>query len=356
MTDVLVIQDLHLKERTWVNRYSVAGDSFYALSQVRDYAQENNIKHIVLLGDIFDCRHPDSAAINAFSDFCKSLHTDDVSIYCIQGNHDYWEDVPLFAAFGCIDLSGTTVDIGGHSFYGIDYTKNRESLLEALANVPEVDYLCLHEAFRHLLPFESAWKLEIADIPDYVHNVLSGHIHTQDMTDEGGVKVYSAGSTYPTDWDGVGKPHGMLHIKDVPEFVQLDTRLYIKHVMDSDDSRDAIKLDLEEKNKETLKDKPVLSPVVLIDRVDELVPLEQDKYPGLLLLDAPRKRASIVDTSAFSYNPEEGITLRSGLPQVLDKEKQPDEYSLIDSLLEADSPRDFLNKWLSEEGVVTQEK
>lgn len=89
MEEFIVIGDLHIdKPKPYPNYVQVAID---ALCSILDYAKENGVRHIILLGDLFDTPYPSDKSKVAL---LKSLEDQDLEFHIILGNHD-WSSTEL---------------------------------------------------------------------------------------------------------------------------------------------------------------------------------------------------------------------------------------------------------------------
>lgn len=83
---ILHISDLHLGKK--INGYSLLEDQRYFLDKTIDYMNNNEIKHLIIAGDIYDVSSPAGEAINTFSEFLNSLKKNNIKAFIIAGNHD----------------------------------------------------------------------------------------------------------------------------------------------------------------------------------------------------------------------------------------------------------------------------
>lgn len=82
----LHLADLHIG-RT-VNSYSMVEDQRYALDEIVKLVKRENIKYVVIAGDIYQNTMPSAEAVNLLDDFITRLKDLDATILMISGNHD----------------------------------------------------------------------------------------------------------------------------------------------------------------------------------------------------------------------------------------------------------------------------
>lgn len=84
---ILHLSDLHIGRG--INQVSLIDDQKYVLDQIVNLVKEENIKYVLIAGDLFDKPIPSIEATKVLNDFFYKL-IDEVhaSVYCINGNHD----------------------------------------------------------------------------------------------------------------------------------------------------------------------------------------------------------------------------------------------------------------------------
>ena len=83
---LLHLGDLHLGKS--LNDFDLIEDQRYILDQILDIIQEQNVKGVLLAGDIYDKSVPSEAATNLLDYFLRRLVDLQVAVYMISGNHD----------------------------------------------------------------------------------------------------------------------------------------------------------------------------------------------------------------------------------------------------------------------------
>ena len=80
------LSDLHLGKS--INNYSMLEEQKYILGQISKIIERENIKVLLIAGDIYDKSVPPTEAINFFDEFLVNLSQKGTQIFIIGGNHD----------------------------------------------------------------------------------------------------------------------------------------------------------------------------------------------------------------------------------------------------------------------------
>ena len=80
------ISDLHLGRE--LNGYSLIEDQKWVLMDIIKKIYDNNIKYLLISGDVFDKYNPSNEAMDLFENFISNLSDNNVNILIISGNHD----------------------------------------------------------------------------------------------------------------------------------------------------------------------------------------------------------------------------------------------------------------------------
>ncbi len=78
--------DLHLGKS--LGEFDLISDQEYLLTQILKTAEEQQIKYIVIAGDIYDRAIPSEAAVRLFDNFIRDLKARNMEAFIITGNHD----------------------------------------------------------------------------------------------------------------------------------------------------------------------------------------------------------------------------------------------------------------------------
>jgi DNA repair exonuclease SbcCD nuclease subunit len=344
--------DLHLKPASSYRKTLLAGDSFYALRQIQEYAIENKVTHIILGGDVCDSNQPPGEVTNFLTEFVAIMNHHKITVLYTEGNHDkvnrnpylpkqFYSEHRLLSGNGATPLD--CVEIDGLVIRGIDYCKG-DKLIEALNNLDECDVVCIHAGFRHLLSFDDAYDLTKEDIPDTVKQaVLVGHIHVANssQTDKG-VWIHSSGSTYPWRIDEAQRKHGFLHFFDTmanPKYVELDCRKYY----DIDEESDILM---------TMSEEHALPPVLRYYR-DDIPGLDHSEYGNAVKL-IPMSRDTEAEAILDAHE-ENAADLMDALAIGVPKEEYPELYTFLKALLDSQDPKSYVESYVHERGVTLKQ-
>lgn len=350
---IMLCADLHLSPRAWTNRWSIEGDAFNALAQIQEYALKAPLcSGVIFGGDTTDSNTPDAATLHHLSVFMRRMKEEGIPVYYITGQHDRGAyGYSVLETYGGVLLDEESVVLEGRTYHGLSYRAGAD-LLEDIASVPICDFLVMHAAFKHLLGFKGAWQVEASDIPEHVSNVFTGDIHVKDVSEFGGLTVYSPGSTYACNSGEIKQEHGFYVVGEKRvEHVLLDTREFTTLDI-KETGREGLMALLTEIN--TGASKKALSPVVFIKIPGDLE-ASFDKYDKIVIvrLDAS---LNLVDVSDLKIDAVEHLDLRASLPAVVDRLKEGELYTFLEGLFSAGDRGEFLSSWLKEAGVRMVEK
>lgn len=80
------ISDLHIGRE--LNGYSLIEDQKWVLMDITKKIHENNVKYLLISGDVFDKYNPSNEAMELFENFISDLSNIGVNTLIISGNHD----------------------------------------------------------------------------------------------------------------------------------------------------------------------------------------------------------------------------------------------------------------------------
>ncbi|MDY0345784.1 MAG: exonuclease SbcCD subunit D [Bacilli bacterium] len=83
---ILHLADLHLGKR--ICGYSLIDDQRFFLNQTLRFLDENNIKCLIIAGDIYDLSIPSAEATTILDEFLSALADKGIQVLMIPGNHD----------------------------------------------------------------------------------------------------------------------------------------------------------------------------------------------------------------------------------------------------------------------------
>ena len=95
---LLHLADLHLGKN--IGNYSLIDDQRYALNQILDIIDRENVDVIMIAGDIFDTQISSVEALALYSDFIEEIiFNKKKSVLAISGNHDSYKRLDINTKF-----------------------------------------------------------------------------------------------------------------------------------------------------------------------------------------------------------------------------------------------------------------
>ena len=108
---ILHLADLHLGKN--VSGLSMIDSQRHVLNQAIELCKKENIKHIIISGDVYDRSIPPEDAVNVLNNFLSVAVLDEkIQVYMISGNHDSKERLSCFN--GILEKQGLFIDTGIH--------------------------------------------------------------------------------------------------------------------------------------------------------------------------------------------------------------------------------------------------
>lgn len=213
---VIVTGDLHLKRVIWNTMPTLAGDTYVAFSQIVNDAislkkEGHNVK-VVIAGDIFDSKRPNSEAVAFFDLMVGNLLGEAIPCYCVDGNHDkvdsyggdktahptYIKHLETITAVepswaGVSNINEQVIELlPGIKAYGLNY-QTSAVFQQKVANIPaDVQVLIAHQMWDWSMPVEGRHNAKASWVPEYVKTVLCGDDHTpKEHTENGTTFIYT---------------------------------------------------------------------------------------------------------------------------------------------------------------------
>lgn len=317
------------------------GDAYFGLKQIVDFCIEKEAEALLLGGDVFNTKHPDSLSVKVFQRELNRL-IPGCRVIANQGQHDKssppWTTLCDRVEHHTDKLVNITVDGQQYELYVLDnsssdWVKNRLEDLELLCGC---DIIMLHQALRQVISYEGAWNLDVEWIPKNVKLVLLGDLHVEAAVG----KCYYSGSTHIRAMDenpdksfiSVHSQDGALVVKRHP----LETRMTCASTILTEADLEAVIQSLE-----TLPDTnelPDMRPVVLA-RVAPNVPeayvklskacSDHDVHLRIrdLVLNADKTQTGVVVS--------DNASIERCLDMAVDREKSPELHSFLLRLLQS---------------------
>lgn len=179
--------DCHLQERAWSSRQDLSNDAFHSFAYIVDYALERGLP-IIGAGDLID-KQKNASSVPGFLrrqlDICQNADSP-IPFYYVQGQHEL-QPCPWFSEISSwptwLPDTGysetSTVRVGGHYLWGIDWTPAGE-LAAKLEEVPDtVDILVMHQVCAEFMGSITSPELDWHMIPGNVSMLIVGDYHKQ---------------------------------------------------------------------------------------------------------------------------------------------------------------------------------
>jgi len=213
----IITADWHLRkhDRIWPRRPTIVGDASWGMQQIESLVASTGVKHIIILGDIFNERILQSDTVTAMRALLTTFAASDVQVSYIQGQHERatppWlcaiHSQPVWLHQQLFNLSDSI------RIYGLDY-QTPYDVREALSQVPKAaNVLATHQVWKDLLTDDSgdAW---FTWVPEHVQLILTGDYHVHCVRhDDYGRTVVSPGPLCIQKIDETG-PHGVWLLHD----------------------------------------------------------------------------------------------------------------------------------------------
>ena len=205
------LADAHLKFSTWSSWPQVNSDADFALEKFTEHMSRCGVDYLIASGDVLDRR-----LLSSYELYLLQKIVSRFRVLFVQGTHDTAKPPILSTLTDTHHLTDTPLIFDDVMVLGIDYQPRREMFIQRVEDVCDTIetsdrpvILVTHNAYRHLLRFESAWKAEILDIPvnqNHPVMVLAGDIHKRHVYRSpigapGSLTVVSSGALYPQDWE-----------------------------------------------------------------------------------------------------------------------------------------------------------
>lgn len=201
-------------------------DLIAAVTEMRNYAIRNEIKHMLLLGDIFKTKSPTMFYLSVVSELLYGLRSCGIHLWIMIGNHDDYPSegqTHALSVFKHMHLPGIHVmdqpegvEIEGTKVLFFPYARAPQDpkLRAAIAKIGMADVLCLHGTVEGaLMSHKAEYEIHDADeIKSEVVNpfklVLAGHLHQQHNVGH----VWYPGSIERLTFDDEGSDKGFLDV------------------------------------------------------------------------------------------------------------------------------------------------
>lgn len=204
---VILVSDVHIKNRLWTNFSSVSGDSYAALQKIAAYVNSNKDVPSVCIscGDFFDSNRPSPVDLYEASKFIESF---DNFLY-IAGNHDDATPyLPSTLSCKCTLLDVSPVIVDNLYIFGVSHTPSKEKLFDSLHQIaaywdnlgrPEDKHpvIVLHQALEGIQGNAIISPTELESIFTFPCKVFIGDTHVNVNFCKSNCDIISPGSLVP---------------------------------------------------------------------------------------------------------------------------------------------------------------
>lgn len=338
---IVFAADLHLTPTVWASLPSMRGDAYFGLKQIVDFCIEKEAEALLLGGDVFNTKNPDSLSVKVFQREMNRL-IPGCRVIANQGQHDKstppWATLCDRVEHHTDKLVNITIDGTQYELYVLDnsssdWVKNRLEEIDLLAGC---DIVMMHQALRQVISYENAWNLDVDWLPKAVKLVLLGDLHMEVSVG----KCHYSGSTHIRAMDenpdksfiSVSRDGDELIVKRHP----LETRMTCASTILNEADLDAVIQSLD-----TLPDTnelPEMRPVVLarvapdvLEAYTKLSKACSDHSVHLRIRDLVLNADKTKNGAVVSGN----ASIERCLDMAVDREKNPELHSFLLRLLQS---------------------
>ena len=203
----LVASDLHLQDKTWKHR-DIVGDAYTSWRQIVEAAIEQQVKCVILAGDVLDRQTNLSKPVTELLRGVEKLGRHGITTVFVQGQHELqeepWAAISAYAHHLAEDGPYELPD-QGFVIVGVDY-QHKEHLVdslsylaEAYAYEPEKMILVMHQVWRDWMGDRALPQGEFSDVDGFVPGLellITGDLHESRLESYKTIKhILSPGST-----------------------------------------------------------------------------------------------------------------------------------------------------------------
>ena len=146
----VISSDWHMALNAWKKHPGIKGDAEFSLSQIVDTAISLNVP-IIAAGDLFDVKTPDSYSVSCMSALMGKMHSKNLPVYYVQGQHEMANPTWMSLFAGCNNVHDSMFSIGKIKLFGYDYFLPR-SKEDSYLRFKPADVLITHQVWSELLP------------------------------------------------------------------------------------------------------------------------------------------------------------------------------------------------------------
>lgn len=180
-----VFGDVHLKDKIYRNR-PMYGDSYFVFNAAIDIAIENEVKVVILPGDILDKQSNNSKPIAQLKAGLDKLGDAGIDVVYIQGQHCMADPPWPSVSKNAVHLHRNAYEVAGHTIVGIDF-QAKENLQDELSWVSEAwdcdpakTILVMHQVWSPWMPDFALPQGHLDDVSGFIPELgllVTGDLH-----------------------------------------------------------------------------------------------------------------------------------------------------------------------------------
>ena len=190
-----VFGDVHLKDKIYRNR-PMYGDSYFVFNAAIDIAIENEVKVVILPGDILDKQSNNSKPITQLKAGLDKLDAAGIQVAYIQGQHCMADPPWPSVSKNAVHLHRNSIEVDGYTITGIDF-QAKENLQDELSWVSETlkadpakTILVMHQVWSPWMPDFALPQGHLDDVSGFIPELgllVTGDLHEwkSEITSEG---------------------------------------------------------------------------------------------------------------------------------------------------------------------------
>jgi len=183
---VLIFSDPHIGEHGTFYKHGEnlrLYDIQKSLNFILQYVIDNKIRYIIIGGDVFKTRHPNSYELSIFNKFINSAKENNTEIHLVLGNHDYIrENLNIATPLLKLNLDNVFVyetiediKIPGHKILAIPYNINDVNRVKKISK--DYELIVGHKGLNCIRGFEGDGSYEDYFSDKNKQLILLGHYH-----------------------------------------------------------------------------------------------------------------------------------------------------------------------------------
>lgn len=342
-------------------------DEQFAFQQIIDAAIQHKVD-VVAAGDLLDKQSNRSETITFVYKQLDRLKAAKQKFFFTQGQHDY-DDPPWLSGHpAAVHMHKQVIDFGQILMYGLDWQPYGK-LQDELSAIPDsVNLLVCHQVWSDWMGERAAPQGSMSEIPGHVQYVHTGDLHAWKLErkknlDGEKMMVLSCGATTKQKIDEPDNhyyallyPDGRFEKKGLKSRVFIDASVMVR-TEDIDDFVANLEsaLSVAEQRGAAL-DLPEAMQVPLLrvryaskltDAVRRVEKAVKDRAILFFTQMIPEEK-EVAYKKAKSTEKGAAVTPASVLPQEVDKEEQPEVYTLVERMLAATDKELEFAKWRTE--------